>query len=99
MEYTQLATQMIDFQKMSFSNWYGAVSILQDQTTSAMKMVLQQNTWLPEEGRKAVQSWIDTYRQERGRFKSYVDEALDDLKKFTAQGQKTVQPKVNTQES
>jgi prenyltransferase beta subunit len=99
MEFTQFATQMIDFQKMSFSNWYGAVAILQDQTTSAMKMVLQQNSWLPEEGRKAVQSWLDTCQQERGRFKSYVDGALDDLKKFTVEDQKTVQSKAKKQES
>ena len=46
MEYTQITKQVLDFQKMSFSNWYDAVALLQDQATSAMDMVLDKNTWM-----------------------------------------------------
>jgi hypothetical protein len=73
MEYTQITKQVLDFQKMSFSNWYDALAMLQDQATSAMGMVLDQNAWIPEEGRKAIQSWVSACQQERGRLKSYFD--------------------------
>jgi hypothetical protein len=98
MEYTQITRQVLDFQKMSFSNWYDAVALLQDQATSAMDMVLDQNTWMPEEGRKAIQSWVSACQKERGRLKSYIDEGFAGLEKIMAEGKKGVQPKPKKQE-
>ena len=98
MEYTQITKQVLDFQKMSFSNWYDAVALLQDQATSAMDMVLDKNTWMPEEGRKAIQSWVSACQQERGRLKSYIDEGFAGLEKIMAEGKKSVQPKPKKQE-
>ena len=99
MEYTQITKQVLDFQKMSFSSWYNAVSLLQDQATSAMDMVLDQNTWMPEEGRKAIQSWVSACQTERGRFKSYIDEGFAGLEKIMDEDKKGVQPKQKKQES
>ena len=99
MEYTQITKQVIDFQKMSFSNWYDTVAMLQDQATSAMDMVLDQNAWLPEEGRKAIQSWVSACQKERGRFKSYVDEGFAGAEKLMSESKKAVQPKVKKQEN
>lgn len=99
MEYTQITKQVLDFQKMSFSNWYDALTMLQDQATSAMDLVLEQNVWMPEEGRKAIQSWISACQQERGRFKSYVDDGFSGIEKLIAESKKTVQPKAKKQEN
>ncbi len=99
MEYTQITKQMLDFQKMSFSNWYDTVAMLQDQATSAMDIALDQNTWIPEEGRKAIQSWVSACQQERGRFKSYVDEGFAGIEKLMSEGKKAVQPKVKKQDN
>ena len=99
MEYTQITKQVLDFQKMSFANWYDTVAMLQDQATSAMDMVLDQNTWMPEEGRKAIQSWVSACQQERGRFKSYVDEGFAGIEKLMTESKKAVQPKAKKQES
>lgn len=96
MEYTEITKQVIDFQKMSFSNWYNAVAMVQDQTTSAMDMVLDQSTWVPEEGRKAVQSWLGACQQERNRFKAYVDEGFTSMEKYLAKGGKAVSAKSKT---
>ena len=99
MEYSQITRQVLDLQKMSFSNWYDAIALLQDQATTAMDMVLDQNTWVPEEGRKAIQSWVSACQQERGRFKSYIDEGFAGLEKVMAEGKRAVQPKPKKQES
>ncbi len=99
MEYTQITKQMLDFQKMSFSNWYDTVAMLQDQATSAMDIVLDQNTWMPEEGRKAIQNWVSACQQERGRFKSYVDEGFVGIEKLMSESKKAAQPKVKKQDN
>ena len=100
MEYTQITKQVLDFQKMSFSNWYDTVTMLQDQATSAIGMVLDQNTLMPEEGRKVIQNWVSACQQERGRFKSYVDEGFSGLEKImTESGKKGVQPKMKKPEA
>lgn len=99
MEYTQITKQVIDFQKMSFANWYDTVAMMQDQAASAMTQVLQQNTWIPEEGRNAIQSWVSACQQERGRFKSYVDAGFADLEKYMAESKKAGATRVKKQES
>lgn len=99
MEFTQITKQVIDFQKMSFLNWYDAFSILQDQATSAMDMVLDQSTWVPEEGRKVIQSWMSACQQERGRLKSYIDDGFTGLEKYMFEDKKAVQPKVKKQDN
>ena len=98
MEYSQITRQVLDFQKMSFSNWYDTVALLQDQATTAMDMVLDQNTWMPEEGRKAIQSWISACQQERGRLKSYIDEGFAGLEKIVAESKRAVPQKPKKQE-
>lgn len=96
MEYTEITKQVIDFQKMSFANWYNAMAMVQDQTTSAMGMMLDQSTWVPEEGRKAVQGWMDACQQERNRFKAYVDESFTSMEKYLATGKKGSPAKAKT---
>jgi hypothetical protein len=98
MEYTQITKQVIDFQKISFLNWYDTMAMLQDQATSTMNMVMQQNTWWPEEGRKAIQNWVNACQKERGRLKSYVDEGFADLEKFVAEDKRAAQTKIKKQE-
>ncbi len=99
MEYTQITKQVLDFQKMSFLNWYDTLAMLQDQATSAVDLALEQNVWMPEEGRRAVQSWISACQQERGRFKSYVDDGFLGIEKLISEGKKAVPPKVKKQDS
>ncbi len=76
MVYERLSKQIIEFQKMSFTHCFDAVVLLQDQATSAMSRTMKQNTWLPEEGQKMIQSWVDTCRQERERFRTFVDDGF-----------------------
>jgi hypothetical protein len=93
MEYTEITKQVIDFQKMSFSNWYNAMAMVQDQTTSAMDMVLGQSTWVPEDGRNAAQNWLNVCQEERNRFKVYVDEGFSSMEKFIAKSKKATPAK------
>jgi hypothetical protein len=92
MEYRQINKGVIDFQKLSFDNWYSAVSMVQDQAASTMDMMLNQATWIPEDGRNAIQNWIDAAKDERERFKSYVDKSFATFEKSVLEPRKTSGP-------
>jgi len=85
MEFTQVTKQIVDLQKMSLNNWYAAVCLVQDQATSTMGMMLDQATWLPQDGRQAIQSWLSFCRDERDRLKSYMDTGVAGLEKTFVQ--------------
>jgi hypothetical protein len=93
MEYSKITKQAIDFQKLSFTSWYNAMVLLQDQTTSAVDMMLAQSTWVPEDGRKAVQNWLNACQKERDRFKAYVDESFSSMEKYAAKPKQTASAK------
>jgi hypothetical protein len=84
MEANTITKQAIDFQKMSFNNWYKTLTLVQDQAVTTMDKMLDQATWLPEDGRNAIQSWVGTIQDERNRFKGYVDNSFVSLEKALA---------------
>jgi hypothetical protein len=83
--YNQIAKQVIDFQKISFSSIYDAVATLQDQTVNTVDKMMDQTTWLPDEGRKAMRSWVSACQSERDRLKSFVDDGFNGLEKYIDQ--------------
>jgi hypothetical protein len=87
-EYRQINKSVFDFQKASFDNWYGAVSLVQDQAASTMDMMLNQAAWIPEDGRNAIQNWVEAAKDERERFKSYVDKSFAGFEKLVLEPRK-----------
>ncbi len=82
METSKVTKQMIKFQKMTFDNWYSAMSLVQDQAVSTMDTMLGQASWLPADSRDAVQNWVGDIKDERNRFKGYVDNGFESLEKI-----------------
>ena len=74
MEPKVIAKQMIDFQKTTFDNAFNAVAMFQGQTEKMADTMLDQAVWLPEEGRKAINEWVNAYKKGRENFKKAVDE-------------------------
>lgn len=89
MAYDQITKQVIDFQKTSFTSWYEAVALLQNQATSAVDNMLDQSTWIPEEGRQAIASWMDVCQQEQGRLKDYIDGSISGVEKLMTSSKKS----------
>ncbi len=85
MNTNKLTKRAIDFQKGVFDNWYGAMSILQDQTALVVDTMLNQTSWIPDQGRQFISSWASTCKNERDRFKVYMDESFSDLEKHLAE--------------
>jgi hypothetical protein len=74
MEPTRIAQQMIDFYQATFDNSFKAMTMLQEQNEKMVDMFLTQATWLPEEGKKALNDWINTCKKGRDDFKKAVDD-------------------------
>jgi len=75
MDQKQIFKQMLDFNKSSFTNAFNAMVMVQDQTETMSNSLLEQATWLPEEGKKAIHDWIEACKKGREEYKKLVEEA------------------------
>jgi polyhydroxyalkanoate synthesis regulator phasin len=82
MDSSKIAKQMIDFQKTTFDNTFNAMVLLQEQAESMSSTILDQATWMPEEGRKAINDWLKAYKKGREDFKKGVDENFKRVEDF-----------------
>ncbi len=82
MDQKQVLKQMIDFNKAAFDNTFNAIAILQDQAESSSNTLLAQATWLPKEGKKAIDEWVKTCKTGRETFKKSVDESFKKVEDF-----------------
>ncbi|ETR70491.1 MAG: hypothetical protein OMM_08782 [Candidatus Magnetoglobus multicellularis str. Araruama] len=82
MDQKRMFKQMIDFQKSTFDNAFNAMSKLQEQGEKMVNMFLTQSPWMPEDGKQAVQEWINTYKKGRDQFKATVEENFKKVQEY-----------------
>jgi polyhydroxyalkanoate synthesis regulator phasin len=97
MDTGKIAKQMIDFHKATFDNTFNAMEMLQEQTEKMVNTLLDQSTWLPEEGKKAINEWVKAYKKGREDFRKAVDENFKKVEDFFS-GTKQA-PKAKTQKA
>ncbi len=69
-----LARQMIDFNRTTFDNTFGAMCMLQEQSEKMMNTFVEQAVWIPSEGKKAITDITAMFRKGCSEFKRAVDE-------------------------
>jgi hypothetical protein len=82
MDQKQIFKQMIDFNKGAFNNAFNAMVMVQDQTENMANTMMNQATWMPEEGKKAIKEWVDAFKKGRETYKKSVDEAFKKVEEF-----------------
>jgi hypothetical protein len=82
MEQKQIAKEMIDFNKTAFDNSFEAMTVLQDQTEKMVTAFIEQTTFFPEDGKKLITDWINTYKKGRSEFKNSADESFKKVESF-----------------
>jgi len=87
MDQKKLFKQMLDFNKSAFENSFNAMVMLQEQAERAGNTILDQASWLPEDGRKAVQDWVDAFKKGREDFKSMIDENYKRVDAYFSEGE------------
>jgi hypothetical protein len=74
MDQTQIAKQMIQFNKTAFDNSFSAMTMVYEQNEKMAQTFLAQASWLPQEGKKAITDWLNAYRTGCENFKKLVDD-------------------------
>ena len=84
MDQKQIALQMIQFNKTAFDNSFSAMNMVYEQNEKIVGTFLQQATWIPEEGRKAIENWMQSYKKGCEDFKKLADENYQKVEEFFA---------------
>jgi hypothetical protein len=79
----EMLKQVIQFNKTTFfDNALKAMKMSQEQGEKMLKTMLDQATWMPAEGKKAVNDWLKAYKKGIDDFKSVMDEQYEKLEDF-----------------
>ena len=84
MEANQLFKQMVVFNQTTFNNTFHAMVLLQDQFERVARTAFEQADWLPAEGQKAIETWVETYKTGRDNYKKYMDDSFQKAEQFLA---------------
>lgn len=82
MDQKQVFRQMVEFNKGAFNNAFNAMVMVQDQTETLANTMMNQATWVPEEGKKAIKEWVEAFKKGREAYKDAVDEAFKKVEEF-----------------
>ena len=66
----KMIKQMVEFNKTTYENSFKGIALLQQQTERMTKTMVDQATWLPDEGKKALDSLSDVYKSAYDNFKN-----------------------------
>ena len=84
MDQKAMLKQMVEFNKTTFDNSFKTMVMLQEQAETMVNTLLGQATWLPEEGKRAIDDWVKAYKQGRDDFKKLVDQSFNKVEDFFA---------------
>lgn len=82
MDQKQIIKQMVEFNQSAFDNAFDAIVTIQNQTEQVAGKMMDQADWLPEEGRKVIDNWVDVYKSNRQNFKVQVDNNYKQIEKL-----------------
>jgi len=82
MDQKQMAKQMVQFNKTAFDNSFKAMTLVYEQNEKMLEAFLAQATWMPEEGRKALKDWMESYKKGCQDFKRMVDENYERVETY-----------------
>jgi hypothetical protein len=85
----QMLKQMLEFNKAAFDNGFNAMLTIQEQNEKMFNTFLGQATWVPEEGRKLIQEWINAYKKGCEDFKKAADSNYGKVVEFFSSASKT----------
>ncbi len=84
MDQKQIANQMIQFNKTAFDNSFNAMTMVCEQNEKMVGAFLEQATWLPADGKKAISDWMNAYKKGFRDLKKNVDDNYKKVEDFFA---------------
>ena len=86
MDQASVLKQMVQFNKSTFDNTYNALEMAREQNARMLNAYLEQASWMPEEGKKSIRQWLDTYKKGCEDLKSMMDESYDRVEQTLEKG-------------
>ncbi|OPY84765.1 MAG: hypothetical protein A4E71_02535 [Smithella sp. PtaU1.Bin162] len=74
MDQIQITRQIMEFNKAIVDNTFKSMALLQDQTEKLVFRFMEKVPWIPNEGKKAMNKWVNFYKKGIEDFKSCTDE-------------------------
>ena len=84
METDKAFTQMIDYQKTFFDNSFNLITMFQSQSEKIINMAIDQNSWIPDDGKKVFSYWTDAYQKQISNYKEFMDTNFNKIKETMA---------------
>ncbi len=84
MDQKQIIKQMVEFNQTAFDNAFDAIVTIQDQSELLTEKVIDQAQWMPADGRKVINNWVEVYKTSRQNFKTQVDNSYKQIEKLFA---------------
>ena len=82
MDNKQILNQMIKFNKTIFDNAFKGMQMAQDQGEKMINSLVDQASWLPEDGKKTITDWVKSYQKGCTDFKENVDQQYEKVEDF-----------------
>jgi len=82
MDPKKMIEQVMNFNKTTFDSAINTMSTLQEQADKIVDMTISQFSGLPEEGKNAINGWIESCKKGREDFKQVVTENFTKVSEF-----------------
>ena len=82
MDPKKMLKQMVAFNKTTFENSLKSIALVQEQTDQMTKAMVDQAAWLPDEGKKALDSLATAKKNAFDNFKTTMDDYFKKAEEF-----------------
>ena len=70
---TTMIKQLLDFNKKAFDNSFKAIVAFQERSEKMASVFWEKSLFFPQEGKKVIGDWVNTYKNGLDEFKTNVD--------------------------
>lgn len=85
MEQWEMLSKVIRYQKAVTDNAFTIISIFQNSGEQVLKTALDQQSWIPDKGRKDFLSWSNNYLQITTNMKTFFNKSYEEFERFVEQ--------------
>ncbi len=86
MQSMEMAKQMVELNKAAFNNSFNTMVVMQEQAEKMAGAFFEQVAWIPEDGKKVINEWVEVYKNGLNEFKKAMDANFQKVESYFAQG-------------
>jgi hypothetical protein len=88
MDQRQMVKQMMQMNKLAFDNSFNTMTGTYEQNRLMFTTFLSQADTVPPEAKKAIEDWLQSYKQGCQEMKKIVDQGYEVVEKYMSEEQK-----------